>query len=488
MISRDPEPLAAPLTPEQRAWTLAVVISLGFMARMLTFHMPLLDHHSWRQADGAMIARNFYRTGIAPLHPQSDARGAQPDGYVATGLELHAVVFAAVARVAGFAPQIGRAVSALCFPFSALLLWGFVRTRYGEWHGVLALIVYALGLPLVLFAERAVWNEPFLLLFSLAALRAGQLYLARKHAAALIALIAAVAAIGAVKPQWLIVLAPVAALWMEAEGGRGLFRLALLAVVAAALVSAGAMLWHMRTVAALPHALDFGAADKLFSVDDMNGHYVYVVLRRLFRDILGPVGLVAWLTGIVVSVRRGRLVEAAAFAGFIAYLIIVSRGNRAHDYYLLAVVPGALISIPEGIVAIARALARAAAGRMVLRAQPVAFVLVWTMALFCFGRSISFHSWYEVDSDKEYFCSALPPMLRPGELVVFANYNSPDLLYCLDHRGWLLLEGASTPETLSRLTAEGASVLVMPLPGPPGLAPASPPLLATERWVAYRLK
>jgi hypothetical protein len=33
----------------------------GFCARAATCKSPLLDHHAWRQADTASIARNFYR-------------------------------------------------------------------------------------------------------------------------------------------------------------------------------------------------------------------------------------------------------------------------------------------------------------------------------------------------------------------------------------------------------------------------------------------
>ena len=58
-----------------RRWILLFVITVGFMARMATFQVPLLDHHSWRQADGATIARNFYREGLSPLRPAIDGRG-----------------------------------------------------------------------------------------------------------------------------------------------------------------------------------------------------------------------------------------------------------------------------------------------------------------------------------------------------------------------------------------------------------------------------
>ncbi len=158
-----------------RRWILLFVITVGFMARMATFQVPLFDHHSWRQADGATIARNFYREGLSPLRPATDARGEATDGTVATGLELHALIFAAVSRLTGYSDMVGRVVSALCFPASALLLWSFCRSRYGEDHALIATFVYALGLPLVVYAERSVWNEPVLILLSMAALASAEL-------------------------------------------------------------------------------------------------------------------------------------------------------------------------------------------------------------------------------------------------------------------------------------------------------------------------
>ena len=171
-----------------RRWILLFAISLGFMARMATFQVPLFDHHSWRQADGATIARNFYREGLNPLRPTIDGRGDSAEGTVATGLELHSLLFAAVSRLTGFSDMVGRVVSALCFPASALLLWVFCRSRYGEDHALIATFVYSLGLPLVVYAERSVWNEPVLILLSMAALASAELYGVRPRPLRLVAL------------------------------------------------------------------------------------------------------------------------------------------------------------------------------------------------------------------------------------------------------------------------------------------------------------
>jgi len=89
------------------------ILLFGFCARAQTFRTPLFDHHNWRQADTAQIARNFWRERFNPFFPQVDQRGAQAHGYVETGFELYAFAMAAVARVAGFHVEIGRAMNSL---------------------------------------------------------------------------------------------------------------------------------------------------------------------------------------------------------------------------------------------------------------------------------------------------------------------------------------------------------------------------------------
>ena len=197
------------------------------------------------------------------------------------------------------------------------------------------------------------------------------------------------------------------ALWIERDGGRSFLRWGAWLAIVLPCATALAFLWHMRVLAGQAGVIDFGAADKLFKADDMTAHYVYVISRRLLRDLFGPVGLAAWGVGVVAAVRRHRLAEAAGVIGALAYMVIVSRGNRAHDYYQLALIPGALIALPEGLFVLAGALSRALRAGAAATPLAGAFVLAWTMMLFCFGRSISFHSWYEIDADKLRVCSAL---------------------------------------------------------------------------------
>jgi hypothetical protein len=457
-----------------RGLLLAFIVSLGLMARLLCFQAPLLDHHAWRQADTAMIARNFVRAGLHPLAPQTDARGSSPSGVVATGLELHAIVTAAIARLTGFSDPLARVVSALTFPVSALFLWSFLLRRDGALAALCGVWVYALGLPLVLFAEHAVWNEPFLIMLTFASLWCWQRGDGRPLMTALA--IVSVSVLAGVKPQWLIVLAPMIALSMEREGWAAWRRPSVWLLVIAGAGSAAAWLWHMDAVGRAT-GLTFGAADKLFNPDDMSVRYAFIIGRRLVRDLLGPIGLVAFAIGLVAAVKQGRRVELAWTAAFLAYLVIVSRGNRVHDYYQLPLAPLAAIVIPGGILWIVDAL------RARVDALTAVGVLLWLMLLTTFVRSVSFHSWYEVDARKASFCRALGGAIPADERVTFVAYNSPDVLYCLDRKGWLL---AADFGRVSDVLASAPGTTVIAMPDTARLADARPAVARVEGWVAVR--
>ena len=167
-----------------RRTVLGAVVAFGLMARVLTFQAPLFDLHAWRQADTATVARNFAVERFNPLYPQVDYRGSQPDGYVETGLELYAFIVAGIARVLGFSTESGRLLSAFFFPITALLLHRFIAERYGRDAGLIGLSVYALGLPLTLYIDRAFMNESLLTLLSVGTLRSTQQYPAWRSAMA----------------------------------------------------------------------------------------------------------------------------------------------------------------------------------------------------------------------------------------------------------------------------------------------------------------
>ena len=66
--------------------------------------------NSWREADDAAIARNFYREGMNILYPRIDWRGNGP-GYAEMEFPILSWTMAAGYSVVGVRPELGRVIA-----------------------------------------------------------------------------------------------------------------------------------------------------------------------------------------------------------------------------------------------------------------------------------------------------------------------------------------------------------------------------------------
>jgi hypothetical protein len=470
-----------------RATVLTLLLVVGFLARGSTFASPLLDLHSWRQGDTASISRNFVRDGLNPLQPRVDHIGPGGSSRALTGLELHAWLVALASALRGtFEPEVGRLLSSIYFAVSALLLWSLAVRRYGEGAALAGTIVYAFGFPLLFFFERAFTNEALLVLLSLASLHQAQRYVEGRRRLALAGTGVSLVLIAVIKPTYLIVLAPVAGMFVERRGWRGLLAWELLAGSVVSVAAVG--LWFSQAHAAVgPSGVSFGLVDKLTDWSIVtSSRYWFVIGRRLLKDVLGPLGLVAYVVGIVAATRNGRRMEVFGCAGVLVYLIVVAVGNAVHNYYQLAVMPAAAPTIALGVWTLVAGRVRPddAVARTWARLALVATIAIST-SLMRFSGS---HSWFAVDWTKEHACHELPKVVAPGETLVFAGYNSPDILFCSDRRGWLLAPHESTAEAIAAARQRGAAVLVVAREQPVPLPPHSGIVFQNPRFLALRLR
>jgi hypothetical protein len=207
---------------------------------------------------------------------------------------------------------------------------------------------------------------------------------------------------------------------------------------------------HARGLHALT-GLSFGVTDKLFDGDLLfSWRYVAKIGTRLLKDVLGPVGAIAMVYGLVVAWRQRRWAEPLGVAAFLVYLGVVTIGNFAHNYYQLPIVPVAAVLIALGVTqAVERRGNRR--GWTLERRIGMLAVVVWLSAVATFVRVVSAHSWYEVPPARVGICAELTQVLKPNQRVAFAHYGSPDILFCVDRRGWLLQEHEVNEARLAEL-------------------------------------
>jgi hypothetical protein len=201
-------------------------------------------------------------------------------------------------------------------------------------------------------------------------------------------------------------------------------------------------------------------ADKLFDRSLVfSSAFVVQVSRQLFKDVFG-VTLLFFLVGIPGALRRGKLCEPLAVLGFLAYLVIVARGNYVHNYYQLPVMMLAPFLAALGVVDAAFWTAqRVPRWRGHAPAIAGAFLLVITFSTFL--RSVSANSWYGVSPDVVQACRESATWLRPDDRLLFADYNDPKIMFCMDRQGWLLPRHLTDADHLSDAVRDGATVAVI---------------------------
>src|SRR5690349_4945339 len=157
---------------------LAPALALALLAlalRCYSLRTPLLDYHSWRQADTAAIARNYTANGYRLLYPQVDWGGQTP-GYVEGEFPLYTYTLALLYGIFGVREWIGRLITALAGAASAAALYGLVRSGNTRGRGApvdRAALYAGLALalmPFPIYFGRTVMPDTWMLLGAILAI------------------------------------------------------------------------------------------------------------------------------------------------------------------------------------------------------------------------------------------------------------------------------------------------------------------------------
>jgi len=92
-------------------WFWVSIFIVGFFVRSTHVFQPI-NTESWREADVATIAKNFYINGTDIFHPQI-AYGGNGPGYVESEFQLYSYLIATSYKIFGFWEQTGRVISLL---------------------------------------------------------------------------------------------------------------------------------------------------------------------------------------------------------------------------------------------------------------------------------------------------------------------------------------------------------------------------------------
>jgi 4-amino-4-deoxy-L-arabinose transferase-like glycosyltransferase len=435
-----------------------VTVLLALGVRVIGICQPFVDLWSWRQADVATIAENFYRHGFNLFYPQINWAGSAP-GYVGTEFPLVPFFAALLYIVFGVQDWIGRAVSLAFFTASLPFLYALVRNVVDDRAAVFAVGIYALT-PLGLFASRAFMPDMPSLSLSIAGLSVFAGAIARPRSSALLLVAGALTSLAIlVKAPAVVIGLPLLALAWERYGGRLVFRRDLWLCAAVVLVFPVAWYSHAYLISTSHYPYHFfGRAGFGFETPD---GYLDIARGTVVEELTLPVTALM-IAGAVLAWRTRARVFVWWLLAVVVFTVPLGEGST-HSWYQLPLVPiaAALGGLAAGrawsalLRRAGRGLASAVVGVGGIAVAVVAFVQVkpwydpWAEPLRAAGRELG----------------RISPL---GALVIIADDGNPTALYYSGRRGWHALDGrvwgipADDDEAirqLEALRAEGAGYL-----------------------------
>ncbi|MCL5409224.1 MAG: glycosyltransferase family 39 protein, partial [Patescibacteria group bacterium] len=335
---------------------LALIIILAFTVRLYKIDNPIADWHSWRQADTAAVARNFYKDGFAPFTPRyDDISGVaenpvpNPGRYRFVEFPIYnSLVYFAYLLNGGVNEMLARLVSVLISLGSIVFLYLIVRKVFGVGTALLSALFFAI-LPYNIYFSRVVLPEPTLVFFSL-----GMFYFVErwiwenKRWLFWMSFIFTSCAF-LIKPVAIFYLLPLLYTFYLKEGKfwpipRRYFVWFIL--------SMGPLtFWRLRMT---EHPEGIPASNWLLNGNGIRlrpAWWKWIIGDRFGREILTVTGSFLFFLGSIKKIAQGQnwLLHLFLLSSLL-YLVVFATGNVQHDYYQTFIIPALVIFLARGVM------------------------------------------------------------------------------------------------------------------------------------------
>ena len=433
---------------------LHLIIIGALLVRLVNVTAPIIGVHSWRQADTAAMARNFYQGEMNILYPQVDWGGNTP-GYVESEFPIYQYVVALLYSMFGPVEACARALSIVASIMGIVFFYLLVARILGERTANWATAFYAF-LPLNLFYGRAAMPETMMLMFLVTGVYAFVRWIDEGERRFFMLSAASIALACLSKLPSLYIGLPLAYLaWTRHKWGF-LRRPSLWGYAALVLVPVGLWYYHSHQIL-LNGGLTFGiweySQDKwgnwgLVATIDFWNKILFQGLSERHLTWLGLPLVIAGLSSKKLQPKE-RLFDFWLLA-VLVYTVIVAKGNYVHEYYQLP----AMIPLP---VFMGKAMNRVVWERWWQRK--------WTMlALLCVLGTVVLSLWRysnylsqeEPSASIRFYLAGKIKDLTPDKALIGVLDNSnPTILYLAARKGWRLDAASLDHEKIRRLASTG---------------------------------
>lgn len=334
---------------------LIIIVAIAFTLRLYKINNPILDWHSWRQADTASVTREYLKTELNPLYPKyhdlSNIPSGKfnPNGYRMVEFPIYNIIVAFILKTL---PSLqleatSRMVSIIFSLGTLVSIFFLTKSVYGKKTAHLAALAFAI-IPYSVFYSRTVLPEPTMLFFSTFSLLMFKLYTTRNKFYYYLLSLISLALAFLLKP-FVIFLAPVyLQIYLQKKGWKTFidFKLYLFGILSIIPF----LLWR-NWIVNFPEGIP--ASDWLFNGNGIRfrpAWFRWLGYERITKLILGYVGVIFLPISFINALKTKNWFIPSWWLGVGIYFSVIATGNIQHDYYQVFITPIIAITLAHGII------------------------------------------------------------------------------------------------------------------------------------------
>lgn len=436
------------------------IIFLAFVLRVYKVNIPLADHHSWRQADTAAVARNFIKEGwsffapkidnMTPLHP-----GVTNDKRLfLVEPPIYNSIVAGVYLLGGVKIKWARLVSVLFSLGSIIFLYLIAKSYFGEKIGLLSAFFFAV-LPFNIFYSRVVLPEPMIIFLTLGMFWWTIRWLEQGSFIYYLLFIIYSTLSFSQKAFPLFFLLPLGYLFFRKYKWRIFKEKKLYLWLILAFLPLFAWRWWIghfpEGIPANSWLLNQGG------IRFKGAFFYWIFAKRIGELILGYWGLPLLALGLILKPKNEGWFFHLWLAAIMVFIVVFAAGNVTHDYYQIPLIPIFCVFLAKG-------------ANFLLFERHEAFnrFLCALCFVLCAGFALAF-SWYQVrdfyniQGGVDLAGMAVDELTPKNSLVLTGDSNDATLLYNTNRWGWTggyASNFPNEPQTIEKVRQMGGTIYV----------------------------
>lgn len=415
---------------------LILIILLAFGLRLYKITNPILDWHSWRQADTASVTREFVKSDLNPLYPKyhdlsNIPSGMEnPEGYRMVEFPIYNLITASILKTV---PQLqleatSRVISILFSLGTLISIFFLTRSYFGKKAAYFASFFFAV-IPYSVFYSRTVLPEPTMLFFMVFSLLMFRYFTKRKQYRCYFLSVISLAFAFLLKP-FVVFLAPVYLGMMLEEGGLKFFKD--FRIYLYLILSVTPFLIWRKWISGFPEGIP--ASDWLFNGNGIRFRPAWIRwlgYERLTKLILGFAGVIYLPISFLNQLKNKRLFLPSWWLSIFLYFAVIATGNVQHDYYQFFIMPVVVITLAHGLLVLDKFISEK------FNAIVSIFTTIAIVSTMLFFSYHEVKGYFNINHPEQYEAGQAVDRLLPQDALVIApNMGDTAFLFQTNRKGW----------------------------------------------------